>query len=267
MSAPVIEITDRSLLERFLRKDPALHIYEIGDLDPFFWPSTRWFGWAPDGPSKLEAVALLYSSPGTRSLLALERRRPDAARALLTVILDDLPDEFYAHLSLPLAQVFRDAGWRVTTEIPSRKLVLDTQAFEEHFSSASQTDVSTTPGEVVQLAPRDLEDVLAFYKEAYPANWFDPRMLETGQYFGALTPSGLAAIAGIHVYSPAYRVAALGNVATHPHHRRKGWGTRVTQAAMPLAPRLGHRDDRSQRACRQRRGGGVLCRAGVLGVV
>jgi len=38
----------------------------------------------------------------------------------------------------------------------------------------------------------------------------------------------LASIAGVHVYSEQYRVAALGNIATLPSHRRKGHGTRVT---------------------------------------
>lgn len=38
----------------------------------------------------------------------------------------------------------------------------------------------------------------------------------------------LVSIAGIHVYSPKYKVAALGNITTLPSRRGKGYGRRVT---------------------------------------
>jgi predicted GNAT family acetyltransferase len=53
-------------------------------------------------------------------------------------------------------------------------------------------------------------------------------MLETGRYYGPRDAGGLLSVAGVHVYSRRYRVAALGNIATHPAHRGKGYGTRVT---------------------------------------
>lgn len=53
-------------------------------------------------------------------------------------------------------------------------------------------------------------------------------MLKTNQYFGIHGPRGLVSVAGIHVYSPTYRVAALGNITTHPDFRRQGLGKAVT---------------------------------------
>ena len=53
-------------------------------------------------------------------------------------------------------------------------------------------------------------------------------MLETNQYFGIMEDNRLASIAGIHVYSPEYRVAALGNTTTLPSQRNKGYARRVT---------------------------------------
>jgi predicted GNAT family acetyltransferase len=53
-------------------------------------------------------------------------------------------------------------------------------------------------------------------------------MLETGQYFGVRQGGKLVSAGGIHVYSRQYGVTALGNVATHPMHRGKGYGTAVT---------------------------------------
>ncbi len=75
---------------------------------------------------------------------------------------------------------------------------------------------------------KDIDAIQTLYKESYPGNWFDPRMLETNQYFGVWEGEHLASIAGIHVYSPEYKVSALGNITTHPAHRNKGYGKRVT---------------------------------------
>jgi predicted GNAT family acetyltransferase len=53
-------------------------------------------------------------------------------------------------------------------------------------------------------------------------------MLETGQYVGIWEDGELVSVAGIHVYSPVYKIAALGNITTHPAKRGQGLGTIVT---------------------------------------
>ena len=53
-------------------------------------------------------------------------------------------------------------------------------------------------------------------------------MLETKQYFGIKVKSQLVSAAGIHVYSKQYKVAAIGNIVTHPDFRGKGFGKSVT---------------------------------------
>jgi predicted GNAT family acetyltransferase len=83
-------------------------------------------------------------------------------------------------------------------------------------------------GEV--LTRDDLTDLTLLYGEAYPSNWFDPRMLETGQYVGVRRQGRLVAVAGIHVWSPVYRICALGNVTTHPSVRGQGLGKAVVAA-------------------------------------
>jgi hypothetical protein len=50
-------------------------------------------------------------------------------------------------------------------------------------------------------------------------------MLETSHTFGIYAGKQLASIAGIHVYSPRYKVATLGYVSTHPDYRKMRMGT------------------------------------------
>jgi ribosomal protein S18 acetylase RimI-like enzyme len=94
----------------------------------------------------------------------------------------------------------------------------------QHPARLEALDLSAT----VALSPADLTDILSLYERSYPGNWFDSRMLETGQYFGLRQEGHLVSIAGIHVYSPVYRVAALGNITTDPAYRGHGFGRATT---------------------------------------
>ena len=47
----VVELSDRDLIAAFLRRNAPAHVYELGDLDDFDWPYTRWFGWEEAGRS------------------------------------------------------------------------------------------------------------------------------------------------------------------------------------------------------------------------
>ena len=55
-------------------------------------------------------------------------------------------------------------------------------------------------------------------------------MLETGKYFGYINGGEIRGAAGIHVYSPLYRVAALGNITTDPEFRGQSVCRKVTSA-------------------------------------
>ena len=60
-------LKDKARIEAFLRNNAELHIYSLGDLDDFFWPHTRWYGWHKNG--QLQDVVLIYTGTGlpTRS--------------------------------------------------------------------------------------------------------------------------------------------------------------------------------------------------------
>jgi ribosomal protein S18 acetylase RimI-like enzyme len=205
---------DKKEIERFLRKDVYLHIYSIGDLDNFFWPYTSWYG--SKSNENIDAVALLYVGLSLPTLLALSNEHEVMAE-LLTSIQHLLPFRFYAHLSPGLETVLG------TTH--------DLESHGEHCKMALADETLTSKYDrsgIVRLSMKDLTAIKRLYKESYPENWFDPRMLETGQYFGIMEVNRLVSIAGIHVYSPQYKVAALGNITTLPAYRSKGYGSRVT---------------------------------------
>ena len=213
------ELADRSRIEAFLRRDPALHLYALGDLDDFFWPFTTYHG--ASGPEGLSAVFLEYRGADPPVLLALEERDLEAARDLLAALAPSLPSRFYCHLSPRLAGPLR-SWFDLEPHGRHLKMVLaDPHRLRDHPA-----------GPLPVRAPdeADLPRVEALYREAYQGNWFDARMLATGQYRGAFDGDELVGVAGVHVYSERYRVAALGNVTAHPRRRGEGIGAAVTAA-------------------------------------
>lgn len=83
---------------------------------------------------------------------------------------------------------------------------------------------SVDTSSVMQLSASNVSELEELYRESYPGNWFEPRMLETGYYYGICQGAALLSVAGVHVYSQQYGVAALGNITTHPLFRGKGLG-------------------------------------------
>ncbi len=206
------ELRDPCVIERWARADPALHIYELGDLDPFFWPHTQWFGAGP-GP---EAVAMLYTGARVPTLLALSRDASPTLRQLITDLGATLPDELYAHLGPGLIDALTHE-WKAEHRGHHLKMVLR----EPERVAGVET------GALELLDRAVLDELLDFYARSYPGNWFDARMLDTGQYLGLREHGQLACVAGVHVYSPRYGVAALGNVTTAPEQRGRGLARRV----------------------------------------
>ncbi len=208
----IVCLHSRDESEPVLRRDVYLHLYTLGDLDDFFWPYTTWYA-LEDGDRLLEVV-LLYSGGSLPTLLGLTSRPDGPMRSLLSGILRLLPPRLYAHLSGDLVRVFEEH--------------YSVESHGEHYKMAladptclDQIDTSA----VVHLSTADLSELASFYDQSYPGNWFDPRMLETGYYYGVRHGRELASAAGVHVYSARYGVAALGNVTTHPLVRGRGYAT------------------------------------------
>lgn len=204
----------KNLLESFFRQNTALHIYSIGDLDDFFWPYTTWYA-LQDG-TQLTAVILVYRGQSLPTVLAIGDET-EPLYMLFDGIASDLPKRFYSHFSPGVEQILRQS-FHLTSHGLHLKMALTSKEI------LSRVDTSN----IKLLTSHDTDELMAFYLSAYPENWFDPRMLDTGQYYGIRVDDQLVSVAGIHVYSPTYRVAALGNIVTHPGYRRQGLGLKTT---------------------------------------
>ncbi|WP_018350390.1 GNAT family N-acetyltransferase [Longispora albida] len=197
-------VHDRQELAALFEPDPGLHLYELGDLDDYFWPYTTCYR-MPAG----RTAALVYTGAAFGPLL-LALGRPDTAaeqRELLSALQPVLPRSFYAHVTNGAEDVLSD--YRVSDHGVHLKMLL------KGFAPAS--------GEpVVRLGPDDLTELQELYAAAYPDNSFDPRMLGAGEYAGIRRDGRLVAVAGVHIHSRSRRIAALGNVTTLPELRGQG---------------------------------------------
>ena len=166
-------------------------------------------------------------------------------RELLASIRHLLPGLFYAHLSEGLSDGFKEED-TIRTQGIHYKMGLTNR------SRCPEVDIS----EATVMADHDLPDLLDLYAASYPGHWFVPGMLETGLYFGIWRDRTIVSVAGVHVYSRAYRVAALGNITTRPGYRGKGLAKAVTarlcQALLPTVDHIGlnvKADNQSAIAC------------------
>ena len=240
---------DRDEIAAFLRRDSFLHLYTLGDLDDFFWPYTTWY--ALKVREQIEQVVLIYTGTDLPVLLALANQpRDDSMRELLRALLPMLPRRFYAHLSGDLAELFA-ADYHMEPHGEHDKMAL--------LDRSRLAAVDTTA--VIALAPADLSALEELYQASYPGNWFDSRMLETGHYYGVRDGTQLVSVAGVHVYSQRYGVAALGNITTRPQCRGMGLAATVTaQLCKALLRTVEHvglnvkADNRSAIACYKKLG-------------
>ena len=210
----VINLHDKVRIEDFLRKNVYLHIYSIGDLDAFFWPDTAWYSWEKKG--EIQAIALLYTGSADPTLLALSEQQ-DIMWELVRSIFHALPERFYTHSSPAVAETIQKQ--------------YQTKSYGKHYKMGLTNKIllhDIDCSQVVRLTENDQDEMFVLYQEGYRNNWFNPRMLQTKEYFGLRLKNRLVSVAGVHVYSEQYKVAALGNIVTHPDYRGEGFAKAVT---------------------------------------
>ncbi|HQO09554.1 MAG TPA: GNAT family N-acetyltransferase [Clostridiales bacterium] len=206
MASKIITLHDKAEIFSYLNRNPALHVYSIGDLDDFYFPHTIWYAKIADG--SISALILNYIGMNPPTIISFTDTDRDETIALIEGIKPLLPKEFNAHFSPGLIDV-----------IGKDKICKEYGLHYRMVLKKAPNEINNPGFQVRIVTKTDLSEITTFYEINYPDNWFDPRMLETGKFYGCFDKSVLVGIAGIHVYSPQYKVAAVGSISTAITHR------------------------------------------------
>jgi len=208
--------TDRPRLERHFRKDPALFGYHLGDLDDFHFANCQWMV-DQQGREFIEVV-LVYYGLDVPTVLAfgLTDRFPEFVREIAPL----LPRRFHCHHRAEIVPFL--------APLYSRRPL--GRSLRMALAAGSQPPSGSDEYTIIRLDQSHVERLTALYRSSFPSSYFSPAMLATGKYLGIEEEGAIVAVAGVHCYSPKYRVAALGNVVTHKDHRGRGLATAVCGA-------------------------------------
>lgn len=228
----LIFTTDKKRLLGHFQKDPVLFAYHIGDLDAFYFADCLWPS-VVNPRSGLDDVLLTYTGCDSPTLLAfgLSDRFPELLRDYLPLA----PKSFFCHFLKPHGSILREFC-RETPLGTHLKMRLDEMLFAEFCRSRpfrlladARSGQSRQTDSPIRLDPSHEPALRRLYTVAYPGNYFVPKMLQTGKYFGCVENDNVVAVAGVHVVSDQHRVAVLGNITTHPDYRGRGLATELTR--------------------------------------
>lgn len=219
-----VELTDKPQILECLETDRFYGAYAIGDLEPEMFAQCTWVGAETGG--RLRALVLHFHGLEPAALLLMGDT--GGLRAILDGALR--PERVYltcrpAHLSMT-----RDFyAWDRTTSM--WRMVLKAARFRP--GERAGTCVRLTPVHTDQLS-----ELFALGRDIVA---FSPAQVAQGVFYGVMAADQLVAVAGTHLVSPAYGVAAVGNVFTHPDHRGRGYGTATASAVVAELLRRGIR--------------------------
>lgn len=215
---------DTANIERILRKDPVWSGYALADLSPTFAPHCNWTVASIDSASidgtQAEGLVLFFDLLDPTAIVtvgdvaAVERAFEEAL----------LPEKIYLNVRehhFPVVQ--RHYGFPNGT-IGYKRMHLPLS----QDSTAWQDDEQT-----VRLTPEDESRMRALYANGGPftPDAFDTYQVENGIFFGIEDDAGaLLAAGGTHIVAHEQRVAAIGNMYTHPDARGQGLAGQVLRS-------------------------------------
>lgn len=225
-------LSDRGAIEKFLRRTAGAHVYALADLDDAFWPDTRWFA-SHDPAGEIDALCLVLEKLALPILYGVAPPGDRATLALARALAPQLPSPCFVNLPLGYESVFAD-----THAIAPFGEYLKMRL--EDPPSLSRFEV---PG-IESLGPEHAAEIERFYAErafgdGESRGFYERYMLELFPWFGVREQGDLVCVAGVHVFSERYGVAALGNVATTPARRGRGLARAVcARLARELSARV-----------------------------
>ena len=214
---------DLERVRRVLLHDPIATAYMLGDLDPLYSHSCTW--WISSDDGKDVAVLLVYN--GLSAPVVITHGAPEGIELIASTKLEDLPWRGHVHLSPDHLEAMQ-AAFSFDRMRLMMRMGIDVENLVREVPRPGHDYAPIT-----RLGHRDTGDIVAL-SAFYPDSFFEPHQLSTGHYYGVRTvgrdgqAGELVSVAGVHIVSRVDRIAALGNIVTHPEHRGRGLSTACT---------------------------------------
>lgn len=205
-----------------LESDRLYAAYAIGDLDPGMFAKCEWTA-AFDG-SVAKALCLLFKGLTPNALFCL------GEPAGLAMMLGS---------AMRPGRVFFAAKH---AHLPTIRAFYDLEGVESLLRMAlTAAEFRPSEGQAVLLSSRDIHDLNGLYRLG-GGSGFAPYQVTQGIFYGVHADGQLVATAGTHVIAPAYGIACVGNVFTHPGYRGRGLARVCTSAVVRDVLAKGCRD-------------------------
>lgn len=201
---------DRVLLRAFLERDRLRAAYAICDLDEQEFAKTRWGVATEDGEPI--GVVLEYAGLTPQPLFVMGDPQGVAA------VVGDVVRPRLAYLAADASHLQElERYYRIDPGPPMIRMWVDRASFRP------------VSGVALRLLPSEIGDLNRLYGLGFTA-WLSADAIISGVYYGVRVGGKLVAAAGTHVISRSARLAAVGNVMTHPDHRGRGYAKLTTSA-------------------------------------
>jgi ribosomal protein S18 acetylase RimI-like enzyme len=205
MKEKIREQTLRNLLEN----DRVWSAYALADLDPAFSHHSEWLFHS-------QAVVLIYHGFDPPVLFCTGPPKD------LKGLFERVQPGVYTYTLMGYSRALIRHYLEIETEEHMWRMVLK----PSDFQPASRVHIR-------QLWRSDLEQIEQLFADhPHRPDAFSPEQLGAGIFYGSFLGDQLASVAGTHIVSEGMRIAALGNIFTHPQARNQGHATKTTSAVV-----------------------------------
>lgn len=203
-------LSDRAEIHRVLQRDRLWTAYAIADLENGQFERCEWR--LAEGKTDWWALCLLYKGFDPPALLTVGHMK--GVEAILGEALAP-PIAFFAAKPGHLAAIRRFYA----LESPERMIRM----------YVGIRDFKPVEGKPRRLHAGDFEALKGLFATRVPPT-FSADQVEKGVFYGLEVHGQLVSVAGTHVVAPRYKMAAVGNVVTHPDHRGAGYAALCSSA-------------------------------------
>jgi predicted GNAT family acetyltransferase len=238
----VVGLRQPDRIRSFLLTDRFFADYALGDLDPAHFQFTEWYGAEENGELcalvmvyhdlKLPLVFAVGAERGVKLIFDRTVNFPQIEMSLreehLLVI-----EKFYRTEPVPMLKMALEAPTSLRAQSAThapQQTACGCSAGEQ--SITAQDGIASPSSGLLALTKLDVS-YMPSLEELYSfggGDAFRQRSLELGVFYGIFDGGRLVSVAGTHIVSDNERIAALGNVMTHPAYRGRGLATIATGA-------------------------------------